>query len=178
MSDSVSPHGVSSSRPFLLVWSLYSVLMLLGVWLLLFPSGLTERMDVRQLYAGGYLARTDPTHLYDYERQKEVQDAHVSKAEGLLPFIRPAYEALLITPVSRLPYRSAYFCFLSVNLLLLMACFFLGRNAFSRPGIIAQPRPGLQLLAFFPLTVAILQGQDSVVFLLGLCFVYRLFVSR
>ncbi len=39
-----------------------------------------------------YLARTDPVNLYGYGRQKDVQDAFVSKAEGLLPFIRPAYD--------------------------------------------------------------------------------------
>ena len=131
-------------------------------------------MDFRQLYAGGYLSRTDPAHLYDYGRQKEIQDAYVSKAEGVLPFIRPAYEAWLISPLSRLSYRTAYFCFLSINLLLLLACFFVGRDIFSKPGIIAQPRAGLQLFAFFPVTVAMLQGQDSILFLLGLCIVYRL----
>jgi Glycosyltransferase family 87 len=177
MTDSVSPYRLGSIRPFLMVWSIYSLGISIGVYFLLFPSGLTERMDFRQLYAGGYLARADPAHLYEYERQKEVQDAFISKAEGLLPFIRPSYEALLIAPLTHLPYRIAYFCFLCVNLLLLMACFFLGRDVFSRSGIIAQPRPGLQLFAFFPVTVAILQGQDSVLFLLGLCLVYRCVIS-
>jgi hypothetical protein len=174
MTDSGLPPNLRSSRPFLLVWSIYSLGVLFGVYFLLFPSGLTERMDFRQVYTGGYLARTDPTHLYEYARQKEVQDTLVSKAEGLLPFIRPASEAWLVTPLSRLSYRAAYSCFLCINLLLVMACFFLGRDIFSRPGIIAQPRPGLQLFAFFPVTVAILQGQDSILFLLGLCLVYRL----
>jgi hypothetical protein len=113
MTDSVCPRNLPSSRPFLLVWCFYAVVILLGVSFFLFPSGLAERMDFRQLYAGGYLARTDPAELYDYGRQKEVQDAFVSKAEGLLPFIRPAYEAWLFGPLSRLSYRTAYFCFLS-----------------------------------------------------------------
>jgi hypothetical protein len=177
MTEPDSPHLLSSSRPFLTVWLVYSVAMLLGVWFLLYPSGLAERMDFRQLYTGGYLARTDPANLYEYARQKEVQDALVSKAEGLLPFIRPAHEAWLVAPLTRLPYRIAYFSFLCINLLLLMVCFFLGRDIFSRKGIIAQPRPGLQLFAFFPVTVAILQGQDSILFLLGVCLVYRLLRS-
>src|SRR6266851_6586206 len=173
MTDTASPSNLRSSRPFLLVWLIYSLGVLLGVYFLLFPSGLTERMDFRQLYAGGYLARTDPAHLYEYERQKEVQDALISKAEGLLPFIRPSYEAWLVAPLSRLPYRTAYLCFLCINLFLLLACSFAGRDIFSKRGIIAQPRPGLQLFAFFPVTIAILQGQDSIFFLLGLCVVYR-----
>ncbi len=177
MTESDSPRILSSSRPFLLVWSIYSVAMLLGVWFLFFPSGRAERMDFRQLYAGGYLARTDPANLYDYGRQKEVQDAFVSQAPGVLPFIRPAYEAWLVAPLTHLPYRIAYFSFLCINLLLLLACFFVGRDIFSRKGIIAQPRPGLQLFAFFPVTVAMLQGQDSILFLLGLCFTYRFLKS-
>jgi hypothetical protein len=177
MTDSVGLRNPRSIRPFLLVWCLYGVAVLLGVCFFLFPSGMAERMDFRQLYAGAYLARTDPVNLYDYGRQKEVQDAFVSKVEGLLPFIRPAYEAWLFEPLSRLPYRAAYFCFLCFNLLLLGACFFLCRDVFSRPGIIAQPRPGLQLFVFFPVIVAILQGQDSILFLLGSCLVYRVLMS-
>src|ERR1700758_1097217 len=119
MTDHVYPRNPRLSRPFLLVWSAYSVSMLLGVWFLLYPSGLAERMDFRTFYAGGYLARTDPASLYDYARQKQVQDALVSKADGLLPFVRPAYGALLFAPLSRLSYRNAYFCFVCVNLLLL-----------------------------------------------------------
>jgi hypothetical protein len=177
MTDSDSSHLLSSSRPFLIVWLVYSVAMLLGVWFLLYPSGLAERMDFRQLYTGAYMVRTDPANLYDYARQKEVQDALISKAEGLLPFIRPAYEAWLVAPLTHLPYRIAYFSFLCINLLLLMACFFVGGDIFSRKGIIAQPRPGLQLFAFFPVTVATLQGQDSILFLLGLCLTHRFLKS-
>src|SRR6266849_8752907 len=119
MTDTASPSNLRSSRPFLLVWLIYSAGILLGVYFLLFPSGLTERMDFRQLYAGGYLARTDPANLYEYARQKEVQDAFVRQAPGVLPFIRPAYEAWLVAPLTHLPYRIAYFSFLCINLLIL-----------------------------------------------------------
>ena len=162
-----------SLRPFLLVWIIYSGLMLLGVKFLLYPSGLTERMDFRQLYAGAYLVRSNPGHLYDYERQKQVQDEQVSRAEGLLPFIRAAYEGLLFVPLTYLPYRAAYFCFACVNLLLLGACFFICRREFSNPGTFGQPRAGLQMFIFYPAIVAILQGQDSVLLLFGFCLAYR-----
>jgi hypothetical protein len=162
-----------SVRPFLLVWLIYSVLVLLGVKFLLFPSGLAEQMDFRQLYAAAYQVRTDPENLYDYEHQKAAQDVQVSKVEGLLPFIRPAYEALLFAPLSYLPYRAAYSCFLCVNLLLLLGCFFLCRSELSYPGTFAQPRPGLQIFMFYPVIVAILQGQDSILLLLGFCLAFR-----
>jgi hypothetical protein len=162
-----------SARPFLLVWAVFSLLVLAGAKFLLFPSGLAERMDFRQLYAAGYQVRTDPAHLYDYEQQKAVQDRLVSQAAGLLPFIRPAYEALLFLPLSYLPYRAAYLCFLSVNLLCLLLSFFVCRPELSHAGRFAQPRAGLQIFLFYPVLVAIVQGQDSVLMLLGLCLAYR-----
>jgi len=162
-----------AARPFLFVWLIYSLLVPLGVKFLLFPSGLAERMDFRQLYAAGYQVRTDPSNLFDYEHQKTVQDRLVSKADGLLPFIRPAYEALLFAPLSYLPYRAAYFSFLCVNLLLLLICFLVCRNELSHPGTFAQPKPGLQIFIFYPVMVAILQGQDSILLLLGFCLAYR-----
>lgn len=166
-------NSAETARPFVFVWLIYSLLILFGVKFLLFPSGLAERMDFRQLYAAGYQARTDAVHLYDYDYQKAVQDERVSKVEGLLPFIRPAYEALLFAPLSYLPYRTAYFLFACVNLLLVIACFFVCRYEFSHAGTFAQPRPGLQFFIFYPTIVAILQGQDSILLLLGFCLVFR-----
>ena len=60
-----SQDEVQSARPFLLVWFVFSLAVLAGAKFLLFPSGLAERMDFRQLYAAGYQARTDPAHLAD-----------------------------------------------------------------------------------------------------------------
>jgi len=52
-------------RPFLVVWAVFWLLVFAGAKFLLFPSGLAERMDFRQLHAAGYQARTDPAHLAD-----------------------------------------------------------------------------------------------------------------
>ena len=135
------------------------------------------------MYSGGYLARTAPTNLYSLDLQKQIQDRYVSKAEGLLPYYHPPYEALLFAPLSKLPFRSAYVAFLIANLSLLAACFFLCREALSQPGTLAQPKPGLQIFLFYPVVAALLLGQDSLVFLAGLCAVciallrHRLFIS-
>jgi len=168
-----SQDEVQSARPFLLVWFVFSLAVLAGAKFLLFPSGLAERMDFRQLYAAGYQARTDPASLYDYEQQKAVQDRLVGKAGGLLPFIRPAYEALLFLPLSYLPYRAAYLGFLALNLLSLLGSFFACRCELSHAGTFAQPRAGLQIFLFYPVLAAILQGQDSILMLLGFCLAYR-----
>ena len=59
--------------------------------------------------------------------QQQFQDALVGNDERALPFIRPAYQALLFVPFSLLPYRSAYLAFLAVNLVLLALAFWLLR---------------------------------------------------
>jgi len=163
----------SPARPFLFVWLGYSLIVLLAIRFLMFPAGFAERMDFRQLYSAAYLLRTNAQGLYDYDQQKKVQDALVSKVDGLLPFVRPAYEAPLFVPLSHFTYRTAYLLYVSISLFLLAACFFICPQALARPGTTAQPKPGLQLFAFFPVLVTILQGQDSIVVLLGLCVVYR-----
>ena len=135
-------------------------------------------MDFRQLYAGGYLMRNDSTNLYDFENQKAVQNGLISNSEGFIPYNHPPYEALLFWLLSYLPYTAAYFCFASLNLILLVICFLIGRPALSRQGGIAQPKPGLQIFVFLPVVMAIVQGQDSIILLLGLCSVYRCLLSE
>jgi len=95
-----------SARPFLLFRFVFSLAVLAGAKFLLFPSGLAERIDFRQLYAAGYQARTDPASFYDYEQQKAVQDRLVGKAGGLAALHSPglrsaAVSAALLSAVSR-----------------------------------------------------------------------------
>ena len=169
-----SSKGSESARPFLLAWTIYSgiVGLILLVRLVAFP-GLNEWMDFRQLYTGGYLIRTDPANLYNLEVQKAIQDRLIRSGKGFLPYNHPPYEALLFAPLSHLPYTRAYLAFIALNLVLLLLCFFVARPAFSRHGSIAQPWPGLQFFAFLPVIMAVLQGQNAILFFLGACFVYR-----
>ena len=79
----------------------------LWTWVFTLPVFLHGRADFRQLYTAGYLVRSGRGHqLYDYDTQFRFQNELVSKAEIALPFIRPAYQALLFVPFSFLTYRS------------------------------------------------------------------------
>jgi hypothetical protein len=162
-----------SIRPFWLLWAAYLLVMELASVSLLLPSGLAQRMDFRCLYAGGVLVRTDPASLYDPARQKQVEDGFVSRSSGLLPFVRPPYEALLFAPFSLVSYRAGYLYFMAFNCLLIPLCFFLLRPVFSRTDVPWQPRPGFMFFAFLPTAIAIVQGQDSILFLLLCCLTYR-----
>ena len=135
-------------------------------WLTFLPKALRGHADFRQLYVAGYMVRTGHrTQLYDYAAQAYFQNTLVSNDERALPFIRPAYQALMFVPFSLLPYRTAYLGFLLLNLLLLALAF-----------LILQPRlrglsrvwPGLPpalFLGFYPVALALMQGQDSILLL-------------
>jgi len=144
--------------------------LLLGVqflgWVTFFPSALRGHSDFRQLYAAGYMVRTGhASELYDYRAQETFQDTLVGNDERALPFIRPAYQALLFLPFSLLSYRSAYLTFLGANLILLAITFWLLRPEAKNLARIWRWLPVFVFLVFYPVALALMQGQDSILLL-------------
>src|SRR6202158_2761524 len=136
-------------------------------WIFFLPAAMQGRADFRQLYTAGYMVRTGHSReLYDYAAQKSFQDATVSREQVALPFIRPAYQALLFAPFSFISYRTAYFFFLAVNLALLSASFLMLRPRLSNLGAVWNLLPLAMFISFIPTGVALMQGQDSVLLLL------------
>src|SRR5689334_18531354 len=93
--------------------------ILIGLPLLGWPSFLLYvvpdgHADFRANYTAGYLLRTGQP-LYDYALEVGVQNQKVSHEEVALPFIHPAYEALLYVPLSFLTYLQAYWVWFAVN---------------------------------------------------------------
>ncbi len=131
-----------------------------------FPSALHGHADFRQLYAAGYMVRTGhASQLYDYRAQQNFQDALVGNDERALPFIRPAYQALLFVPFSLLLYRTAYLVFLGVNLLLLAIALWLLRPSMRNLSRVWRGLPVFVFLVFYPMALALMQGQDSILLL-------------
>ena len=156
-------------KPFLATWATYLLVMEL-IAVLLFPRlHVLQKTDFRGSYAAGVLARTDPSHLYDLGQQMRVQVDLVGPENGWLMFIQPPYEALLFVPFSLLPYRAAYLLYLAFNIVLIVPCFLLARDAFSHVIDPWQPKPGLLFFFFVPLFVALVQGQASIRLLLFCC---------
>ncbi len=145
--------------------------LLIGIqilgWLTFFPAALLQgHADFRQLYAAGYMVRTGhAAELYDPRAQKEFQDMLVGNDERALPFIRPAYQALLFVPFSLFPYRSAYLAFLAVNLALLATAFWILRPNMKNLTRIWRGLPVVVFLVFYPVALALMQGQDSIILL-------------
>src|SRR6266542_1757749 len=77
-------------------------------WIFFVKSVREGHPDFRANYSAGYMARTGHIQkIYDYEAQKELQDRLISRETVAMPFIHPAYEALLYVRVSVLPFRAA-----------------------------------------------------------------------
>jgi len=168
------PSQPPSMRPFAWAWAIYTVLILVLVTCVWIPSGLYKKMDFRSMYAAGTLARTDPAHLYDLSRQKQVQDTLVERRDLSIPFGHLALDAVLFIPFSLLSYRNAYVLVVCCNAILVALCFLAARPVFSWTIPLWQPRPGFIFFTFMPTTIALAQGQDSLLLLLILCLTFRL----
>ena len=135
-------------------------------WLTFFPNALRGHADFRQLYVAGYMVRTGHrTQLYDYAEQTYLQNMLVSNDELAVPFIRPAYQALLFVPFSLLPYGAAYLGFLFLNLLMLAVVYLLLKPRMRRLSRVWPGLPPAMFLGFYPVSLALMQGQDSILLL-------------
>ena len=135
-------------------------------WLTFLPKALRGHADFRQLYVAGYMVRTGHrTQLYDYAAQTYFQNTLVSNDERALPFIRPAYQALMFVPFSLLPYRTAYLGFLLLNLLLLALAFLMLQPRLRGLSRVWPGLPPALFLGFYPIALALMQGQDSILLL-------------
>src|SRR3989475_1789564 len=135
-------------------------------WLTFLPKALRGHADFRQMYVAGYMVRTGHrTQLYDYAAQAYFQNALVSNGELALPFIRPAYQALLFVPFSLFSYRTAYLGFLLLNVLLLALAFLLLQPRMRGLSRVWPGLPPALFLGFYPVALALMEGQDSILLL-------------
>lgn len=123
-------------------------------------------VDFRHLYVAGYTVRTGHGHeLYDYAVQKDLQNRLVSTAPIATPFLRPPFQALLFVPFSLLPYHAAYAAFLILNLILLGASYRLMKPWMNHLATLWWWLPMALFLTFIPVSVGLMQGQDSILLL-------------
>lgn len=138
----------------------------LWTWVFMLSILLGGRADFRQLYTAGFMVRSGHARqLYDYDSQHRFQNEFVSPGDIALPFNHLAYEALLFAPFSLLPFRTAYFTFLGMNLGLLALSFRLLRPRMDKLAEVWRWLPAAMFLGFLPVAVALMQGQDSILLL-------------
>jgi Glycosyltransferase family 87 len=156
----------SFAKPLAICVTLPSFFLCIFGVLTIAPVALRGYVDFRQLYTAGYMVRTGhPTQLYDYEATEKLQNEIVSPAEGALPFNHLAYESLFFAPFSLLRYRTAYVLFLILNLMLLAAALRLLRPYLDPLAEVWSLLPVLLFVCFVPVTIALLEGQDSIILL-------------
>ena len=137
----------------------------LSGWIGFLPAIRDGHADFRNLYVAGYMVRVGSGYqLYDYAAQKHFQDILVSHEAVAIPFIRPAYQALLFVPFSLLSYRHAYVAYLLFNLMVLVLCFRLLRPYTNNLSSVWPYLPAAMFL-FVPIGAALMQGQDSIILL-------------
>jgi hypothetical protein len=120
--------------------------------------------------AGTIVQRGNAANLYDPPTLWKVQQEFASKVKtrrGPLPYVRPPFEALLFVPFSWLRYGTAWLVWSGLKITLLVLIAFIAPVS-SVLGASRRFRAGRLLIcgAFFPLGLDLVQGQDSVLFLL------------
>ena len=159
---------------------IYLVAIHLWTWLLVVPASLrTTGYDFRQIYAAAFMVRTGhASELYVYDAQKRFQDAVVSPQPRALPFVSPAYEALLLSPLTFLRFRTAYFVYLAVNVTALSICFGLLWPSMRNLRSVFSWLPIAIFLGFLPIAAALIEGQDSVLLTTLLVGAYALLTNE
>lgn len=119
------------------------------------------------------------SQLYDDQAQYRIQRSfapRVNIRKGPLPYNHPPFEALLFAPLARLPYFSAFLVWDLFNLALLAALPWILRPHIA---LLQRASPLASVLwfvpaalAFFPLLMTFIQGQDTVLLLLLLALAY------
>ncbi|MGA8438994.1 MAG: glycosyltransferase family 87 protein [Candidatus Sulfotelmatobacter sp.] len=126
--------------------------------------------DFTVYYTAATILRHGLGHqLYDAHVQYEVQKKSVgviAARRSALPYIHPPFEALIFLPLTYLPYPQAFAAWDALNVGALFGAGLLLRKFVKVLGRMPAWEFVLGSLAFFPVFVCFLQGQDSVLLLL------------
>ncbi len=126
--------------------------------------------DFTIFYTAGRMVRSGQTAaLYDLAAQYRMQQQFVPDVrirQGPLPYNHPPFEALLFVPFTFVGYVPAYVLWTVINLVLLVASLALLRRHFAEIRTLSPGFLGLAAAGFFPIAIALFQGQDSILLLL------------
>jgi len=141
-----------------------------AIWYLARESVAEGYQDFTIFYSAGQIVRQGMGHdLYDEAVEWRVQQQvapHVMTRKAALPYMHAPYEVLVFLPFSYFSYRQAYVLWNLANLAILAALPFLLKPYLPA---LQQYQPALwtlAFLAFFPVFLTMLEGQDIILLLL------------
>ena len=169
--------NLAKLRPFAAVY--LAGMIALNAWILW-----SQRDKIPQGYgdfsifytAGKIVERGQSARLYDSRLQWQTQREfapEVTIRQGPLLYTHPPFEALAFSLLVRFSFPTAVLLWAAIKILLLVfvlpIC--LGRGP---PGELLLPKPwtGLLCLAYFPVAIDLLQGQDSMIVFLSFALSY------
>ena len=127
-----------------------------------------RQRDFLSMYAGSSLAREGRfAELYDQQVLLSRENELLPEASELIPFVRPAFYAALLAPLSLIPYETAFWCWLLLQSLLLIGCWLWASRKFGSDALVFSA-------LYYPTALGIYSGQDSSVMLLILIGAYVL----
>ena len=156
------PVGVGFGERALLLFG--GLVLLCGAVLWADHGANVEKTDFSMTYVGARIVyEGQGARLYDLQKQASLRASLYTRAEGLL-FEHPPFEALFLSPLAALPYKTAYLLWGLIN-----AAIWLVLPGLLRP-YAPVPRDDLAYFIlwflFAPLGLALYQGQSSLILLL------------
>jgi hypothetical protein len=125
--------------------------------------------DFSVFYTAGTILREGLGHqLYDRQLQYEIQQGFTRRVpfrRGPLPFIHPPFEALIFWPLSWLNYRTAYWVWDAISVVMLVGVGVILRSCVTAFRLVNW-KFTIYAFTFFPVVMCLLQGQDSILLLL------------
>lgn len=121
--------------------------------------GTAQRHDFLNLYTGATLAHEgDYAQLHDPARQFEVERGLVPDLVSLVPFVRPPVYAWVLSPLSKMPLKRAFWVWVAIQICVLMGCWAWAARRFGENALIWSS-------LFLPTAYGIANGQDCVMML-------------
>ena len=112
--------------------------------------------DFLSFYTGATLiGRGEAENLYDLDAQRPIQESLAPANEDVIPFIRPSYYALLLAPLSLLPFGAAFWVWIVLQALLLFGCWAWAGRYFGWDAMIFGA-------IYFPTAAGVTNAQDCV----------------
>lgn len=124
--------------------------------------------DFLNLYVGAQMAADgELSRLHDQSLQLEYEKAVVPETEMLWPFVRPHFYALLLVPLSWLPFQAAFYVWVALQAALLLGCWVWAARRFGEEALIFGSM-------YLPTAVGIANGQDCILLLVAVIAAYTL----